>query len=199
MLLAEIERLPTKQGGLTVNHKHITPLGWVDLQPPAFSSDLLVIMMTLRPISVYLRFIHQVLDCGLEWGWSWHLSIHQFPKFCCEALKPAWVCPALTASRQRYCSPRSSRKFNYASIGSRAACYNTNLQSQRDALSLWKLWKCVITTWFPLHWKLADFLGAFCKVEKNQLTTRPTLDKQSNYWTAAGGTSSCIYQQEWIY
>lgn len=64
----EIERLPTKQGGLTVNHKHITPLGWAELQSPAFGSSLPVIMMTLRPISVCLRFIYLALDCGLVLG-----------------------------------------------------------------------------------------------------------------------------------
>lgn len=73
-------------GGLTVNHKHITPLRWAELQPPAFGSSLPVIMMTLWPISVGIRFIYPALDCGLVLGWAWHLSIHQPLKSSCDAV-----------------------------------------------------------------------------------------------------------------
>ncbi len=101
------------EGGLTVNHKHITPLGWADLQPPAFGSNLPVIMMTLRPISVGLRFICPALDCGLVLGWAWHLSIHQPLKSSCDAVDTISLSTQNHAATwQCYCSHRSFREHN---------------------------------------------------------------------------------------
>lgn len=155
-----MELLPTKRwglggwwwgwwGGLTVNHKHIAPLRWAELQLPAFGSSLPVIMMSLWPISVGFRFIYPALDCGLILGWTWHLPIHQPLKSSCDAVDTVsiftttqWLHVAVllfTPFRWRV-QPKNCE----AALADVPVCIDaTNLQSQRDALSLLEHCYCV--------------------------------------------------------
>lgn len=142
-------------------------------------------MMTLRPIGVCLRFIYQALDCGLESGRSWHLSIRQSPKFCREAVKPASVCPAHTASCQRYCSPRSSRKYNYPGVSRQSGVppQYKSAESERCFVTVEDLevgYNHMVSTSMKAGKLFGGFLEKICEKKCGN-----TLDRQSNYWTAS--------------
>lgn len=135
VVLTQIEWLPTEQGGLTVNHKHITPLRWAELQPPAFGCSLPVIMMTLWPISVGIGFIYLAQDCGLVLVWAWHLSIHQPLKLSCDAVDTIFLIQHKAMLLFTPFSQRVQLNKCYTLLADVTMCvYNTDLEGHIEMI-----------------------------------------------------------------